>query len=193
MVLAACDAGGSNAPRDSTDGSADAGQDETAHDVEASETVGDGDAEPGDGEGEGDASGETEADGDAEDDAPDEAAADALEDDAPDEATEDASEDDAPDETTEDASGDTPGGDDGEAGPEPCADVEPGSGGEGEPCAKTANCDGRQYCNLTRCACWPPGECVRAEDCGDPGNDWPHDDCDGWAACEAGLCAWICG
>jgi len=79
-----------------------------------------------------------------------------------------------------------------EAASNPCEGTEPGDGGEGEPCAVTDHCDGRQYCNWTRCDCYPPGECVETSDCSNPGNDWPHDACTGHAECSAGLCEWIC-
>jgi len=74
----------------------------------------------------------------------------------------------------------------------PCQDVTPGNGGESEPCALTEQCDGRQYCNRTRCICYPPSECVEVSDCSDPGNDWVHDTCLGHASCSNGLCEWTC-
>lgn len=76
---------------------------------------------------------------------------------------------------------------------DPCATVVPGDGSEGSDCSKTSDCDGRQYCNRSRCACFPPGECVVASDCADEGHDWRHDSCEGSAVCTAGLCEWVCG
>ena len=73
-----------------------------------------------------------------------------------------------------------------------CESVVPGDGSEGSPCSVTSDCDGRQYCNRTRCACYPPGECVDATDCSDEGHDWRHDGCVGAAECNAGLCEWVC-
>jgi len=76
--------------------------------------------------------------------------------------------------------------------PDPCVDVEPGSGGEGEPCSKSIDCDGSQYCNRARCRCFPPGECVEPCICFVEGHSWTHDGCVGFAECTAGLCEWTC-
>jgi hypothetical protein len=76
--------------------------------------------------------------------------------------------------------------------PGTCEGVTPGDGGEGQPCAVSEHCDGAQYCNQTRCVCYPPGECIEESDCSNPGNDWHHDSCTGYATCEGGLCVWTC-
>ncbi len=74
----------------------------------------------------------------------------------------------------------------------PCEGTSPGNGGESEPCANSDQCDGQMYCNLTRCICFPPHECIGVADCENPDNVWTHDTCAGHAACNAGLCEWIC-
>lgn len=74
----------------------------------------------------------------------------------------------------------------------PCSQVVPGNGSESEPCFLSEHCDGKMYCNLTRCVCYPPRECAQPSDCSNPGNEWEHDACVGKAECDNGLCTWIC-
>ncbi len=64
-------------------------------------------------------------------------------------------------------------------------------GGEGDPCAASAECEEGLYCG-SDARCRAVGSCGELADCNNPDNSFIHILCVGTATCEAGSCGWRC-